>query len=108
MKPKTPSLFVGRWRIFESDLWDTDFLDLVEPAYVRFDANGLGEFKFGCVSGCMDCEYAHDGASFTWAGFDEMDEANGDGDANLDEDGILTIELSFHQGDDAVLKARRW
>jgi hypothetical protein len=36
-----------------------------------------------------------------------MDEVSGDGDAEIDDD-ILTIELSFHQGDHAVLKARRW
>jgi len=41
------------------------------------------------------------------AGFDEMDEVNGAGSAELDDDGTLEIESSFHLGDDAVLKARR-
>ena len=100
-------LVLGKWRIFEADLWDRDFLDLVEPAYIRFDADGHGEFMFGCVSGGMDCSYGPDSASFTWVGFDEMDETRGDGDADLHND-ILTIELNFHHGDEAVLKARRW
>jgi hypothetical protein len=29
---------LGRWRIVEMALWDSDFLDLVEPADVSFDA----------------------------------------------------------------------
>jgi hypothetical protein len=32
---------------------------------------------------------------------------SGSGSAELNEDGSLEIELSFHLGDDAVLKARR-
>ena len=31
---------LGKWRIVEMELWDRDFLDLVEPAYIRFDAQG--------------------------------------------------------------------
>ena len=27
----------GRWRIVETKLWDKDFLDLMEPAYIAFD-----------------------------------------------------------------------
>jgi hypothetical protein len=107
MGAKSSSLALGRWRIFEADLWDRDFLDLVEPAYIRFAADGHGEFMFGCVSGSMNCSYGLDSASFTWAGFDEMDETSGDGDADLHND-ILTIELNFDRGDEAVLKARRW
>jgi len=37
----------------------------------------------------------------------EMDDVSGAGTAKLDDDGFLTIELSFHLGDDAILKARR-
>src|SRR3954451_23092703 len=42
---------LGKWRIIEMALWDSDFLDLVEPAYIRFDAQGRGEFVFGAVQG---------------------------------------------------------
>src|SRR4051794_33701520 len=31
---------LGKWRIIGMALWDSDFLDLVEPAYIRFDAAG--------------------------------------------------------------------
>jgi hypothetical protein len=30
------------------EMWDTDFLDLVQPAYISFDDRG-GEFAFGAV-----------------------------------------------------------
>ena len=27
----------GKWRIVEMALWDKDFLDMMEPAYIAFD-----------------------------------------------------------------------
>ena len=98
---------IGRWRIVEADLWDRDYLDLVEPAYISFGKDGRGEFTFGAVQAGMDIEYGHRIVFFTWAGFDEMDEVSGSGSAELDDDGSLEIELSFHLGDDALLKAKR-
>jgi len=44
---------------------------------------------------------------FTWEGFDEGDEVSGSGSAELGDDGVLEIELSFRGGDEAILKARR-
>jgi hypothetical protein len=98
---------VGRWRIVEADLWDRDYLDLSGPASIAFGDDGRGEFSFGAVHGDMDLEYSPTMIFFTWAGFDEMDEVNGAGCAELDGNGNLEVELSFHLGDDAVLKARR-
>ena len=98
---------IGTWRIVEADLWDHDYLDLVEPASISFGKNGRGEFAFGAVHGDMELEYAPSTIFFTWAGFDEMDEVSGSGSAELHDDGSLEIELSFHLGDDAVLKAQR-
>ena len=42
---------------------------------------------------------------FTWQGFDEMDEVNGDASAELDEDSV--IEIRFHLGDETIQKAER-
>jgi hypothetical protein len=39
MMAKVPAFakaFDGGWRIAEMDVWDTDALDLVEPAHVTF------------------------------------------------------------------------
>jgi len=98
---------IGRWRIVKADLWDGDYLDLVEPAYMTFNKNGRGEFAFGGVNATMDLEYPRRIVFFNWTGFDEGDEVSGSGSAELGDDGTVEIELSFHNGDDAVLKARR-
>ncbi len=99
---------IGKWRIVEADLWDRDYLDLVEPAHITFAGDGQGEFAFGCVNGGLDCEYSSRIIFFTWQGFDEMDEVGGDGSAELDDNGSLKIEIRFHLGDEAILKARKW
>lgn len=99
---------IGKWRLVEADLWDRDFLDLVEPAHITFDGNGHGEFAFGCVNAGLDCQYALRTIFFTWQGFDEMDEVSGDGSADLDDDGTLEVEIRFHLGDEAILRAQKW
>ena len=45
---------IGKWRINEADLWDRDYLDLVEPAHITFHDSGHGEFAFGAVNGGLD------------------------------------------------------
>ena len=37
-----------------------------------------------------------------------MDEVNGSGCNELNDDGTLSIEFSYHLGDEAELKARKW
>ena len=87
---------LGKWRIVEANIWDTDYLDLVQ-----------GEFAFGAMDATMELEYAPRTVFFRWSGFDEGDEMSGSGSADLADDGSLEIDLSFDNGDDAVLKARR-
>jgi len=98
---------LGRWRIVESDTWNNDYLDLVDPATILFQADGHGEFAFGCIQAGMDIEYSRTIVFFRWAGCDEGDEISGSGSAELKDDGTLEIELSFDNGDDVVLTARR-
>ena len=43
----------GRWRIVETKLWDKEFLDMMEPAYIAFDGKAGGDFAFGCVTGSL-------------------------------------------------------
>ena len=62
---------VGRWRIVEADLWDRDYLDLVEPAMMTIQADGHGEIAFGAMQASLDLEYSQSAVFFTWAGFDE-------------------------------------
>jgi hypothetical protein len=98
----------GRWRITQTELWDREFLDMMEPACILFDGTGGGEFAFGCVTGQLHCRDTEEGADFTWQGNDEMDEARGDGWAQLQPDGTLSGEIRFHNGDDSNFTAQPW
>ncbi len=84
---------IGRWRIVSSDVWERDYLDLVQPAFIRIGQDGRGELAFGAVNASLD--------------LDEGDAVNGSGSVELLEDGSLEVEISFHLGDDAVLRAKR-
>ena len=75
--------FKGRWRISEMDVWDNDYLDLVEPAHIVFESENDGAFVFGTVKGWLDVRYgARDGsacAEFSWEGLNDNDPACGRG-----------------------------
>lgn len=46
----------GNWRITETGTCDTDYLDLVEPAFIAFEQAGVGsEFRFGAVVASLNC-----------------------------------------------------
>ena len=99
---------VGKWRIVEMELWDREFIDLVGPGIIAFDDDGSGEFAFGAVTGVLDCGHAKASIHFTWEGNDEMDDASGEGWAELHDDGSLRGEISFHHGDESSFTATRW
>ncbi len=61
--------------------------------------------RIGALNASLDLEYGRSIVFFTWAGFDEMDEVNGSGSAELLDDGSLEIEFAYHLGDKATLKA---
>ena len=98
----------GRWRIAETELWDSEALDLVAPAFIEFGEDGSGSFGFIAVQGEMDCrEVVRDGrpgVEFSWEGNDECDPASGRGWAVLHEDGSLRGRIFFHLGDDSGLR----
>ena len=98
---------IGRWRIVGTDIWERDYLDLVEPAMMVIGADGQGEIAFGALHAGLDLAYGRSDAAFTFIGSDEMDEVRGSGSAELLEDGTLEIEMDFDYGDDALLRAQR-
>lgn len=98
---------VGKWRLLEADLWDADYLNMSGPAFIEFKRDERGEIRFGCVMATLECTYSPSTVHFDWHGFDEMDEVDGDGFAELNDDGTLNIEFSYRYGDDAVFKARK-
>jgi hypothetical protein len=98
---------IGRWRIVQADIWERDHLDLCGPAMMTITDLGRGEIAFGALQAGLDIEYSRSSVGFTWEGFDEMHEVSGDGSAELLDDGSIEIEFAYHNGDEAVLKAKR-
>ena len=97
---------LGRWRITEMPDYEDDYLDMMEPAYILFGPE-RGQFAFGCVTGAFAGGGNHHAVAFDWDGNDEMDEACGDGWAELQPDGSLKGAICFHSGDEANFVARR-
>jgi transposase len=98
---------LGKWRITQMPDYTDDFPDMMEPAYIRFGPIE-GEFAFGCVTGQIWGGADTDAIQFSWAGANEMDEASGDGWAELQPDGSLKGEICFHNRDEAAFVAKRW
>jgi hypothetical protein len=88
---------IGRWRIVEADLWDRAHLDLCGPATLTITAQGA-EIAFGALEGGLEVEYARDSIGFHWAGCEEGDEVDGEGTAELLDDGTLEIEFEYRNG----------
>ena len=100
----------GKWRIVEMPDYESDYPDMVEPAYILFDGKGGGDFAFGCVTGAISGagDVKAPAVEFAWDGNDEMDEASGDGWAELQSDGSLIGQISFHGGNEPSFTARPW
>jgi hypothetical protein len=98
---------IGRWRIVEADLWDREYLDLCGPATIEIGVGGRGEIAFGAMQATLEIAYGRSSIAFEWSGFDEMDEVSGQGTAELLDDDSIEIEFDYHNGDEAVLKAKR-
>ena len=109
-KSRVSNPFVGRWRITEMELWDRAALDLVVPAFIEFDDDGMGEFQFIVVQGVLDCRFSERGGlpsvEFSWEGTDEGDSTLGRGWAILC-DGRIEGRWYFHRGDDSAFVATK-
>ena len=106
MKAPANCRLIGRWRIVESDLWDRAHLNLCGPATLTITPQG-GEIAFGALEASLEVEYARDSIGFRWVGCEEGDQVEGDGTAELLDDGTIEIEFAYDNGDDAILKAKR-
>jgi hypothetical protein len=97
---------IGRWRIVESDLGTRPHLDLSRPAMLTISAQA-GEIAFGALEAGLEVEYARDSIGFHWAGCEEGDEGEGEGTAELLDEGTIEMEFAYRNGDEAVLEAKR-
>ena len=85
----------GRWRVVETPGYDM----AAAGAYILFDEDG-GEFAFDCLTGHIHGTCDGDAVEFGWQGNSEMEPANGDGWAELREDGSLEGEICLLDGDE--------
>ena len=92
----------GRWRVVETPGYDMAVAD----AYILFDEDG-GEFAFDCLTGSIHGVCHGDTVEFGWQGNDEMEPAEGNGWAELKDDGSLEGEICPLNGDDIPFIARR-
>jgi hypothetical protein len=98
---------IGRWRIVAMPDYVGDYRDMMEPAYIEFADDGSGEFAFGCVTGQIFGPGDGNNVSFSWQGNDEMDEAQGNGRAEIQPDGSINGQICFHGGDEADFVAHK-
>ena len=103
--------FIGKWKIIEMEQWDQEYIDLVEPGYIRFDSKNQGQFVFGAVSGFLDCRYNNKRnpakVEFSWEGTSEYDPISGRGWFELKSDNFIYGVLFIHNGDDSWVKAEK-
>lgn len=101
---------IGRWNIYEMQLWRREDIDLMGPAHIEFTRRG-GSLGFNCVTGDVTWSLGKRGrteiAKFRWVGNDEMDEASGTGWAAV-KDGEMHGVIAFDNGDKSAFKARRF
>ncbi len=102
---------MGLWHIYEMEMWDEDYFNMETQAYVEIQANNMGEFQFGLVTGYLDGYLEQisekERFSFTWEGQDEMDEVNGSGWLQLVNLNEIEGLINLHQGDRSGFKAKR-
>ncbi|MGY4230273.1 hypothetical protein ACVMIH_007634 [Bradyrhizobium sp. USDA 4503] len=79
----------GRWQVVEAPGYDM----ALAGAYILFEEAG-GEFAFDCLTGSIHGASHGDTVEFGWHGNDEMEPAEGDGWAELQDDGSLEGEIS--------------
>jgi hypothetical protein len=95
--------FKGYWRITETDLWDRDALDMIEPAHILFGDDSL--LKMIAITASLDCRYSGNRVVFSLLGDDDGSLLAGRGSAEINEAGTLSGTLYFHNGDESVFSA---
>ncbi len=108
---KAEPAFHGDWRITETEVWARDALDLVQPAFIKFEDEGMGEFAMIAIRGALHCYFGErDGkplVEFSWEGEDEGDARCGRGWGTIDTDGVMRGRFFIHRGDDSGFVAER-
>ena len=92
----------GKWCIVETPGYDM----AGSSSYIEFGEEG-GAFALDCLTGSIYGACTGEAVDFEWDGNNEMDEASGNGWAELQPDGSLQGEIYLHGGDDIPFIARQ-
>ncbi len=107
----TPEAYLGTWRIREIGERTREDIDLVGPAEVVFDKDGLGSIRFMSTQADLDCRFVDRAgevfAEFTWAGYRGTAPASGRGWACVLKTGGMMGHLYYHHQGDANFTAVR-
>ncbi len=110
-EPTTPVSYLGTWHIQEIGERIREGIDLVGPAEIVFDKDGLGSIRFMSTQGDMDCRFVDRAgevfAEFTWAGYRGTARASGRGWAHVLKTGGMVGHLYVHRQGDANFTAVR-
>ena len=109
---KSPSRsLIGTWRITRTEVWDREALDLVEPAFIRFEPEDLGELSMIALHADVDFRVAANETplrvEFSFVGDDDGSPCAGRGTAVLGDDDVLRGRLYIHRGEDSAFEAER-
>ena len=96
MKAPANCRLIGRWRIVEADISDRAYLNICGPATLTIIAQGV-EIAFGALEAGLEVEYARNSIGFRWTGSDEGDQVEGEGTAEVLEDGSIEIEFAYEK-----------
>ena len=99
---------VGKWRIVETEIWDTDYNDTEEPGFIAFQKRGEGELHFGCIQAVLNWRHDPDTdrVEFSFSGFDEGTEVSGRGWGKVNGK-KMDGKMFFYQGEDSGFKAEK-
>lgn len=101
---------LGTWRIVETDVWDVDDLDVMDPAHLTLEPKGHGRLGLLAIEAELDYRVVQreglPAIEFSFEGSDEGDQISGRGWAILDGE-QLRGHLFIHQGDDSGFTAAR-
>ncbi len=104
-------IFLGKYHIYEMELWDEDYFNMVTQAYIEIKKNNTGSFQFGLVRGYLDGEEVNTGSrsrfEFTWEGDDEGTPMSGSGWLESSNEDNLFGRIKIHLGDSSDFRAKR-
>lgn len=102
--------YTGKWRISDMELWDQEFVDLIEAGHLTFNDDGTGTIIFGAVNvvvdGRVESVNGAERLEFSFAGGDEGEFVCGRGWAHVSGPN-MSGNIYFHRGDVSTFTAEK-